>query len=239
MKKFYSIAFALLLGATSMFAQKNTDVRFVTIESAGDDEIIKTGNVEDGAVINVSTITDDGFQDPFISTGLGVENTTDNGKRVQIDYEILKLDNGGVQCCFSTCGLNKALGIYYTPMLSASGNRVGLPVVKKHEVQDLAGEWFYAGDGVATVKFTIKIGTENTTKTDAEGKVYDVVEGPSVTVNFLKGAAGINSAVAAASAQTTYFDLTGRKVASPSHGVYVQKQVLSDGTVKTAKVLLK
>lgn len=71
MKKFYSIAFALLLGATSIFAQKNTDVRFVTIESAGDDEIIKTGDVEDGAVINVSTITDDGFQDPFISTGLG------------------------------------------------------------------------------------------------------------------------------------------------------------------------
>ena len=235
MKKFYSIAFALLLGATSMFAQKNTDVRFVTI----DEDVNKTGEVEDGAVINVSTITDNGFQDPFISTGLGVENTTDNGKRVQIDYEILKLDNGGVQCCFSKCSLNKALGTFYTPLLSASGNRVGLPVVTKHAVMDLAGEWFYTGDGEATVKFTIKIGTKNETKTDAEGAVYDVVEGPSVTVNFLKGAAGINSAVAATSAQTTYFDLTGRKVASPSHGVYVQKQVLSDGTVKTAKVLVK
>ena len=240
MKKFYSIAFALLLGATSMFAQKNTDVRFVTIESAGDDEIIKTGNVEDGAVINVSTITDDGFQDPFISTGLGVENTTDNGKRVQIDYEILKLDNGGVQCCFSTCGLNKALGIYYTPMLSASGNRVGLPVVKKHEVQDLAGEWFYTGDGAAMVKFTIKIGTRNEAKTDAEGDVYDVVEGPSVTVNFLKGAAsGINSTVAASATKTVYYDLTGRKVASPAQSVYVRKQTLSDGTVKTSKVMVK
>ncbi len=236
MKKFYSIAFALLLGATSLFAQKNTDVRFVTI----DEDVNKTGEVEDGAVINVSTITDDGFQEAYIGTGLGVENTTDNGKRVQIDYEILKLDNGCVQCCFSTCKTYDALGTYYTPMLSASGNRINLPVVKKHAVNDLAGEWFFKGDGTATVKFTIKIGTLNATKTDAESKdVYDVVEGPSVTVNFIKGAAGINSAVAATSAQTTYFDLTGRKVASPSHGVYVQKQVLSDGSVKTAKVLLK
>lgn len=235
MKKFYSITFALLLGATSLFAQKNTDVRFVTI----DEDINKTGEVEDGAVISVSTITDDGFQDPFISTGLGVENTTDNSKRVQVDYEILKLDNGGVQCCFSTCSLNKVLGTFYTPELSKSGNRINLPVVKSHEVQDLAGEWFFGGDGTATVKFTIKVGTKNTSKTDAEGVVYDVVEGPSVTVNFFKGAAGINSTVAATSVQTTYFDLTGRKVASPSQGVYVQKQVLSDGTVKTAKVLLK
>lgn len=176
MKKFYSIAFALFLGATSMFAQKNTDVRFVTI----DEDINKTGEVEDGAVISVSTITDNGFQDPFISTGLGVENTTDNSKRVQVDYEILKLDNGGVQCCFSTCSLNKVLGTFYTPELSKSGNRINLPVVKSHEVQDLAGEWFFGGDGTATVKFTIKVGTKNTSKTDAEGVVYDVVEGTAL-----------------------------------------------------------
>lgn len=237
MKKFYSIAFALLLSATSLFAQKNTDVRFVTI----DEDVNKTGEVEDGAVINVSTITEsDGFKDAYIGTGLGVENTTDNGKRVQIDYEILKLDNGCVQCCFSTCKTYDALGTYYTPMLSKSGNRVNLPTVKKHTVADLAGEWFFKGDGTATVKFTIKIGTLNETKTDAEGDVYDVVEGPSVTVNFLKGAsAGINSTVAASAAKTVYYDLTGRKVASPDHGVYVQKQTLSDGTVKTNKVMVK
>ncbi len=238
MKKFYSIAFALLLSATSLLAQKNTDVRFVTI--AGEDEITKTGDVEDGAVINVSTITDDGFGDPYISTGLGVENTTTSGKRVQIDYEILKLDNGSVQCCFSTCSLNKVLGTFYTPLLSKGGNRVNLPVVKKNSLMDLAGEWFYGGDGTATVKFTIRVGTKNETKTDAEGDVYDVVEGPSVTVNFLKGtAAGINSTVAASAAKAVYYDLAGRKVASPAHGMYVQKQTLSDGTVKTSKVMVK
>ncbi len=239
MKKFYTLSLMLLLGAASLMAQKNTDVKFVTIQMDDNDDIVKTGDVEDGAVINASTITDDGFYDAYISTGLGVENTTESGKRVQIDYEILKLDNGSVQCCFSTCSSNGALGTFYTPLLSKSGNRVNLPVVKRNSVMDLAGEWFYAGDGTATVKFTIKIGTKNEAKTDAEGDVYDVVDGPSVTVNFRKGVAGINSAIAATSAQTVYYDLTGRKVASPSHGVYVQKQLLSDGTVKTSKVMVK
>ena len=239
MKKFYILSLMLLLGATSMMAQKNTDVQFVTIQFDDDENIVKTGDVKDGAVIYVSTITDDGFVEPFISTGLGVENTTDIGKRVQIDYEILKLDNGGVQCCFSTCGLNKALGTFYTPMLSASGNRVNLPVVKKHEVKDLSGEWFFDGDGVATVKFTVKIGTKNS-KEDGEGDVYDVEEGPSVTVNFLKGeAAGIAAAKATEAVNTTYFDLSGRKVSAPSHGIYVKKTQSADGSVKTSKVAVK
>ncbi len=241
MKKFYTLSLMFLLGAASIMAQKNTDVKFVTIQLDDNEEIVKTGDVEDGAVIYVSTITDDGFNDAYISTGLGVENTTDNGKRVQIDYEILKLDNGGVQCCFNTCNKNYDLGTFYTPLLSASGNRVNLPVVRKHEVNDLAGEWIYDGDGVATVKFTIKIGTKNTSKTDKEGDVYDVVEGPSVTVNFLKGAAaaGIDATTTGDVVKTTYFDLSGRKVSAPSHGVYVKKQQLSDGSVKTSKVTVK
>ena len=241
MKKFYSIAFALLLSATSLFAQKNTDVRFVTIVSDGDDNITKTGEVEDGAVINATTITDDGFQGAFISAGLGVENTTDNGKRVQIAYKVTTLDNGYVQSCFqSSCTNGEAVGQYYVPILSKSNNHVNLPVLRKSEIKDIATEWKFLKDGKATVTLTILIGTKNESKTDAEGEVYDVVEGPSVTVNFLKGAAaGINSTIAASAAKTVYYDLTGRKVASPDHGVYVQKQTLSDGTVKTSKVMVK
>ncbi len=241
MKKFFTLSLMLLLGAASMMAQKNTDVQFVTVKLEGED-IVKTGDVADGAEIYVSTITEsDGFLDAYIGTGLGVENTTDNGKRVQVDYEILKLDNGGVQCCFSTCKTYDALGTYYTPLLSQSGNRVNLPVVKKHEVADLAGEWFYGGDGIAIVKFTAMIGTRNESKEDAEGDVYDVVEGPSVTVHFLKGeaAAGINATESTDAVKTTYFDLSGRKVSAPVHGVYVKKTQSADGSIKTSKVAVK
>ena len=236
MKKLYAIAFALFLGAASMWAQNNSGVRFVTV-SLDNEEVVKTGDVEDGAVINANTVTDDGFDDPFISTGLGIENTSDKGKRVQVKYEILKLDNGAVQCCFSTCKDNNALGTYYTPMLSQSGNYINLPVVKKGEVKDLAGEWKYTGTGAAVVKFTILMGTKNSSKTDAEGTVYDVEEGQSVTVNFLNGVSAIASVNAKEAVKTTYYDLAGRKVAVPSKGIYVQKQLLTDGTVVAKKIV--
>ena len=236
MKKLYAIAFVLFLGATGMWAQNNADVKFITVNVTNDD-VVKTGEVENGATINATTKTDDGFDDPYISTGLGIENASDGGKRVQVKYEILKLDNGSVSCCFSTCKENSALGTYYTPMLSANGNHVIGNVMKSGEIKNLAGEWKYTGTGSAVVKFTILIGTKNTSITDPQGTVYDVTEGQSVTVNFLNGVTGISSATAANAVKTTYYDLSGRKVASPSKGIYVQKQVLSDGTTVAKKVV--
>ena len=236
MKKIYSIALSLFLGASSMMAQTG-DVHFVTIDA----DVNKTGDVADGAEITVNTVTDDGFGSQFISTGLGVENTSDTGKRVQIVYDVLTLDNGAVQCCFSTCKSNNAVGTYYTPMLSSSGNSINLPVVKKNGgVNDLAGEWFFTADGKAKVKFTIKIGTENTSKSDPEGKVYDVVDGPSVTVNFVKGnVSGISAATVDDAVATTWYDMAGRKVSSPVKGIYMQKTVKADGTALVKKVAVK
>jgi len=235
-KRIYSLAFCLAMGVASLFAQKNTDLQFVTIDEDGNE----TGVVEDGATIDASTLVEDDFQGNFISAGLGVKNTTDSGKRVQIDYELLSLDNGGITCCFSTCATYKAKGTYYSPLLSKSGNRVNLLVVKKNSVSDLAGEWFYAAKGKATVKFTIMVGTANSSRTDSEGIVYDVVEGPSVTVNFLNGvASGINNIKADDVLSTSYIDLTGRKVAKPTQGIYVKQTLLKNGQVKKTKVVIK
>lgn len=236
MKRIYSLAFCLAMGVTTLFAQKNTDLQFVTIDEDGNE----TGVVEDGATIDASTVVEDDFQGNFISAGLGVKNTTASGKRVQIDYELLDIDNGEITCCFSTCANYKAKGTYYSPLLSKSGNRVNLPVVRKNSVSDLAGEWFYASKGKATVKFTIKVGTANSTKTDSEGDVYDVVEGPSVTVNFLNGVpSGINNIKADDVVSTSYVDLAGRKVVNPSNGIYVKQTLLMNGQVKNTKVVIK
>ena len=236
MKKIYSLAFCLAMGVETLFAQKNTDLQFVTIDEDGNE----TGVVEDGATIDASTLVEDAFQGNFISTGLGVKNTTDSGKRVQIDYELISLDNGEITCCFSTCANYSKNGTYYSPLLSKSGNRVNLPVVKKNSVSDLAGEWFYAAKGKATVKFTIKVGTANSSKTDSEGIVYDVVEGPSVTVNFLNGVvSGINHAKTDDVVSTSYVDLAGRKVANPTQGIYVKQTLLKNGQVKNSKVIIK
>lgn len=237
MKKFYTLTLMLFLCAASMFAQKCDFVNFVTVDADGK----KTGELKDGAVINVSNVTEDEFVGSFISAGLGIENITTSSKRVQISYKVTSLDNGYVQCCFPpSCTNGESTGTYYVPQLSKSGNHVNLSVLKKDKTQDIAAEWFFLKDGKATVTFTVWVGTRSQTKTDAEGDVFEVEEGPSVTVNFTKSATGINSSVVTpAAAKTSYFDLTGRQVSVPTQGVYVEKQVLTDGTVKTQKVSVK
>ena len=37
----------------------------------------------------------------------------------------------------------------------------------------------------------------------------------------------------------TYYDLSGRKVQNPKHGVFVKKTVMSDGKVKTGKMVVE
>lgn len=51
---------------------------------------------------------------------------------------------------------------------------------------------------------------------------------------------GIKNASADAKAMSvTYYDLSGRKVQNPKHGVFVKKTVMSDGKVKTGKMVVE
>ncbi len=235
MKKFYLIVFTLFLGLISISAQKNTALQFVTINEAGQE----TGTVADGAVINVSKVSDNGL-DPFISAGLGVKNTSGADVHAQIEYTVDRIDNGSITCCFSTCAYYKKTGRYFSPLLSKRGNAVNLPTIKSGAVRDLASEWTFAGNGQCTVTFTVKAGTKNTMVTDSEGEVYDLTDGPCVTVHFIKGdVTGIHAVTAKNAIKTSFYDLTGRESTHPVKGVYIKKQVLSDGTTKVRKVVMK
>ena len=51
---------------------------------------------------------------------------------------------------------------------------------------------------------------------------------------------GIDASSSASKAVSTeYFDLSGRKVAAPATGLYIQKVTFSDNTVKTKTVMKK
>jgi len=235
MKKFYLMMFTLFFCMMPMSAQKNTDLQFVTIDEDGKE----TGVVTDGAVIKVTEVTDNGL-DPFISAGLGVKNASNSDAFVQIEYFVERIDNGSITCCYSTCANYNKVGRYYSPLLSKRGNFVNLRNIKSGAVQDLAAEWTFAEDGQCSVTFSIKAGTKNTEMKDPEGEVYDVSDGPSVTVNFVKGdAASIRSAELGKVVQTSFYDLIGRKLTKPLGGVCVKKQVFSDGTTKVQKVVVR
>lgn len=71
--------------------------------------------------------------------------------------------------------------------------------------------------------------------------IVDKNTGRIVNANkaLLSGESGINEIGTDASVVARqYFDLTGRKVMNPSNGVFIKSEKLSDGTVRTSKVMI-
>lgn len=221
MKRFYTLALSLMIGVTTLFAQKTTDLQFVTITGEGD-EAVETGTVKDGAVIEVSELRD--FLND-IPAGLALKNVSGSNEKVSLGFEILELDNGNFTCCFNVCKPYEALGKYYQPDLVMDGEYImqnSFKVFKSGEFKDLQAEWKQAGKGKCVVKFTAYKGELDTEISDSEYKAYNLVEGPSVTVHFLNGVpSGINN-IENQNVDNNYYDLAGRKVAKPTKGIYVK-----------------
>ena len=82
MKRFYTLALGLMMGATTLFAQKTTDLQFVTITGEGD-EAVETGTIKDGAAIDATEETFSGitsgvhFQRDFLKEYM--QSQRDNG----------------------------------------------------------------------------------------------------------------------------------------------------------------
>ena len=125
------------------------------------------------------------------------------------------------------------------PKLSAAGNHISLGVLKSGAVQDLAAEWFPAGNGSATMTLTLLVGTKTGNQETTGEDIYDVQEGPSVTVNFLNGVTGIADVTTSAVTATEYYDMTGRKVSAPAHGIYIARQHTAGGKSVSRKVAVK
>lgn len=222
MKRFYTLALGLIMGATTLFAQKTTDLQFVTITGEGK-EAVETGAVKDGAVIEVSEIRD--FFDD-IPAGLAVKNVSGSAKKIVVKYNITQMDNGTfTSCSGGKCQTWKVAGAYYNPALSMEGEYImggSFLVLKANEFVDLESEWKQNGKGKCVAKLTAYIGEVDEENSDSEWKVYNLVEGPSVTVNFLNGVPSSISNIENKDVDNNYYDLAGRKVAKPTKGIYVK-----------------
>lgn len=219
MKRFYTLALGLMMGATTLFAQKTTDLQFVTIN----EDKVETGTVKDGAAIDATEETPLG-----ITSGLALKNVSGSAQKVVIKFELVELDNGSFSYCFGgQCNPYKELGTYYKPELIHDGEYISSKtflksVCKANEKMDIDSHWEPKSKGKCVVKFTAYQGVVDEENSDSETKFYNLVEGPSVTVNFLNGVPSSISNIENKDVDNNYYDLAGRKVAKPTKGIYVK-----------------
>lgn len=217
MKRFYTLALGLIMGATTLFAQKTTDLQFVTIN----EDKVETGVVKDGAAIDA---TEETFQG--ITSGLALKNVTGSAQNAVIKFELVELDNGSFSCCFGDqCNHYTELKTYYKPELVYDGEYLkakSFYICKANQNIDLDSHWEPKSKGKCVVKFTAYQGVVDEENSDSETKFYNLVEGPSVTVNFLNGVPSSISNIENKDVDNNYYDLAGRKVAKPTKGIYVK-----------------
>ena len=217
MKRFYTLALGLMMGATTLFAQKTTDLQFVTIN----EDNVETGVVKDGAAIDATEETPLG-----ITSGLALKNATGSAQKVVLKFELVELDNGSFSCCFGgQCNPYTELKTYYKPTLVYDGEYLmakSFYICKANEIVDINSHWEPKSKGKCVVKFTAYQGVVDEEISDSQWQVYNLVEGPSVTVNFLNGVPSSISNIENKDVDNNYYDLAGRKVAKPTKGIYVK-----------------
>lgn len=217
MKRFYTLALGLMMGATTLFAQKTTDLQFVTIN----EDNVETGVVKDGAIIDATEETPLG-----ITSGLALKNATGSAQKLVLKFELVELDNGSFSCCFGgQCNPYTELNTYYKPTLVYDGEYLmakSFYICKANEIVDLNSHWEPKSKGKCVVKFTAYQGVVDEEISDSQWQAYNLVEGPSVTVDFLNGVPSSISNIENKDVDNNYYDLAGRKVAKPTKGIYVK-----------------
>jgi len=220
---------AVLLGTTlSASAQISTETDH-SMEFVDADGNI----VADGSVIYRTSVEENDYGEPQISSGLYAKNTSDKVVRVAVQITMESLPSGKFQHCYpGSCKVTESPQTDYCYTQGPQSAKAGTQ-------ESLQSEWLVEEGkyGTCTVNYQFKIYEIDPT-TWAETFHAD---GPSITVNYVySDPAGIEANVAEKKAcGVTYHDLSGRRAINPAHGVYVKKTTYADGTVETSKVIKK
>ena len=201
------------MGALSIQAQ-DFPLRFV--DSNGNE-------VADGSVLDLTEVEDLGFGDVQISSGLFVENLTSEDVACGSEYSITALPNGAFQTCFPTnCVMREMTGSW----TSETGT------LAAHEKKSIQTEWLPYDPGTAVAEFQLL-----KYKLNPVTQKYAIdARGPKVTLRFIYNPTRIPGTVSDSHVvSTTYHNLDGRSVSSPTRGLHIMRIAYSDGTVKTMK----
>lgn len=225
MHKIYILALCLLAGSSVALAQTDDTFQFVTADGTV---------VPDGSTITVTNVEEDELSGKVeMKSGLYVKyNDETGGAYLSVGYSV-SAPNGTVQLCFP---------INCTTITSTGETGVGA-MKAGDDPKDLQTEWFPTAYGTATVAYTIKryeyMGMGGSIGLTP---IYEYLNDcATVTVNYeYKAPANISGVnTDAKPLSTTYYDMAGRIVMTPRNGLYIKKAVMANGTVSTAKVLIK
>lgn len=216
MKKLFTLCLGLI-AALATQAQNEFPLQFAD----KDGNIIADGSV----VVLTDAIVDEAFGDVQIPAHLYVKNISDAAVEGGGFYEVTRLDNGDFQTCFPvTCTRRMEIGEWET----------GNGTIEAGALKDMQTEWFPTEDGICTVVYQLV-----TYKQNAITKAWAIEKaGPTITINFAYGAAGIN-AIAKTTDTVKYFNMQGQPVSNPTRGMFVKKTYLSNGTVQSQKILIR
>ena len=207
-----------LFCAAQLFAQSASDVFFTKIDENGNEVAVENGAEVSSSTIKVRQLP--GGDLYYVESGLRVKKCV-NEAWISIKYEVLSIDNGEFQCCYSTCYFTKVPGVFYSPF---DGSAVA--AIDK----SLDDEWFFEAKGEVKVKFTILIFDDNKA---------NPIEGNSVTVNSSSESAALSTISAANVVSSEYYSLTGVKAAADARGILIRIDCLADGTKRAHRVIVK
>ncbi len=217
MKKIFTLLWGLV-AALAVQAQSDFPLQFAD----------KDGNIiADGTVLTLKVAEADDFGDVLMPTNLFVKNTSDNAVQGGAKYVIQSMGSGAFQTCFpENCIRKTAAGSYTT---EAGTLEAGV-------LKDMKTEWVPTAEGSCKVTYQLITFKQNPiTKQWMEDK-----SGPTVTLNFTYDTSGIVSAQNDKKVRTVaYYNLTGRRVQTPAHGMYIVKTTYADGTESCKKHLYK
>ena len=217
MKKIFTL-FMGLVAVMAAQAQSDFPLQFAD----------KDGNIiADGTVLNLTTAEVDDFGDVLMPTNLFVKNTSSSTVNGGGKYVIQSMGNGAFQTCFpENCVRKTSVGTFTTePGTFEAG-----------VLKDMKTEWIPSAEGSCKVTYQLITFKKN----PITGKWGEDQSGPTVTLNFTYDTSGINSTKNGKNVRTIeYYNLTGRRVHTPAHGMYIVKTTYVDGTKTCKKHLYK
>lgn len=233
MKKFYIMMMIASCFVTNAQAQDDDD----EMDNSLQFQMADGTPVENGSVVNCTTITEDDFNGNYISSGLYLKNVSEDDQPTAIVGTITALPQGSIQfCMLQNCNQYSRTGAYTKTGIMKAGNTDDLMLEWLAAGYDNSGNYVYEGlpGKTATITLQTEIREPGSTRKPVGDEV--VAYGPAITINFTwPNSTGITATEQLRPTVVARYNLHGERISQAQRGVNIL--LMSDGS--TIKQLIR